>query len=398
MRAAVIAVVLATATVAAADERAVVVVNATSGDARAAAAERVAALRAYLVDRGLARRLPDALADAVEGAGDDAYAYDGSGVERAYAAFDYAGAHELLATATADALAAADSGALAAILAEIWLWRGMIAVAEGDASAADRWFRAALRLRPDRVLDPAVVPPRVRAAYARARGPETRARGVLRLRVAPADAVVSVDDRRRASPAKPLSVAAGPHVVVVEQPGFARDARVVFVRPGDTLDLELQLAPETRAMAARRATAELAGARGPPPQRLLAALAELVGARWLLVVTDDRGGVLVARLYDARTGARSRAMTVPDDEPPRAIARMVAADSVDLRLPARADAPARTDLGGAPATARRDAAATPAWYERWWVWATVGAVAVSATSAYVLTRDDDPQLVGFGRP
>src|SRR5690606_26044727 len=142
-------------------------------------------------------------------------------VRRAYAGFEYARADVLLEAATTRALTLAPPVELPGAIAEILLWRGVVAVAQGRDAQAQRWFQGALRLRPDRVLSPTWFPPKARRAFPRARAPRPGLpRGTLRIDGHPPRLRVAPAGRARVAAAPLGTPPAGVHLLVTTRPGF----------------------------------------------------------------------------------------------------------------------------------------------------------------------------------
>jgi hypothetical protein len=337
----------------------VAVVN-LGADIQARARLRPAAERldSQLAARRLGAELPASLRAALEGElGPPPFVLDLGPARAAYASFEYERAAALLSTAESEVLARAAVAQLVPAMAEVYLLRGVLAVAQRD-RAALRSFALVQRLEPGVVLDPARHSPPVRAAFAAARaGPAERGTLVVETR---SGAEMLIDGGAAALPEAPLE--AGLHLLVIQSSGSLRHAEVIDVQPGAPLSRRIELQPEPPEATARRLVAEGRGA--------LARLGESIGVKRLLLVEETPSGP-TARLLDLRSGQES---------PPATLA----GESFPAQIDASLQPPA------APLSAVPPAVETPApapLYKRWWLWTAIG-VALAATTAtiYVTTR------------
>lgn len=372
---------------------AAVVVNlAGEPAARAAAEAEVTAVRRGLAERGLVRALPPELAEVVEGeTALRGFQLDLEPVRQAYAGFAYDRAQELLEQASEEVLDRAPEGQLGRFLGEILFWRGKVAVAAGDRAAAARWFAGAIAVAPAVHPDPAVDPPLVVRAFARARRRRAPPAGVVAI-TASAGTLLRVDQQPAQPAAGELSLPAGLHLLVLTAPGRERRAALVEVPARGRIEVDGELPVESRAHQVARAIA-VAGAVAPGAARLsaLGSLGGLLGARRLVVIEAGDQGGLVARLYDLDAATASAPVALGDPEAMAMALGLVTPPPAELKPPPEPEQ--RADLVAVPARRERDRP----WYRRWWLWSVVGAAAAT-TTVLILTRDQSTELVCCGAP
>jgi hypothetical protein len=282
-------------------------------------------------------------------------------IKEAFEKFDYDRAEELLEQGITDLLTGGDPR-MAVPLAELLHWRGLVEDELDDGGEAEMWFAASYRLDPDRVIDQEATPPRVRRVIEKAR----RAKGGAgRIRVdAEEDVRIEVDGRRHAEGDE---VEAGMHLVVVTAPGRSPFAKLVRVSAGKTAEIEADLADESEVARARRARdAVVAATTDQARLKKARPLAKITGARKLLVIEGDDG--LTVRVFDLDARTVSAPVALREASRPAVLAEMLGMD------------------GG-----RRD----KKWFERWYVWVGVAAVAGGGYATWEMTHRDPTSLRGF---
>lgn len=349
-----------------ASDESVVLVNA----ADATPAGDLARLRKRLDALGVLHPTEPAIAAALEGGA----AIDLAAVRDAYADFDYDKADELLDGAIADALAAGDPGHLAIPLAEVLHWKGLVADATDDPDGAATWFAAAYRLDPERPLDRERTPPRVRTLIRKAREART-ADGSLAITVddeaeIAAAARVAVDGGPPTRIGAPVELPAGIHLVVVTAPDRGAYAELVRVRAGKREALQVELPGESRLEQARRVRdAALAAQPGKARLKRARPLARITGARRLLVI-EGADAALSVRVYDLSARTVSAPLALREATRPSVLAELLGVDGFERTPP-------------------------PRWYQRWYVWAGLGAVALGGVAAWELASREPTTLRGF---
>lgn len=341
--------------------------------AAARLAWQIAALR-------LAADLPAPLRAAMEGEpAPPPFALDLRPERAAYAAFEYERAGALLSAVEIETLGRATAAQLAPALAELYLLRGVLAVAQRDQRAALRAFALVQRLQPGLSLDPARHPPPVQAAFQAARAAPVE-RGSLLLTTRAGAEVLLDDVPAGTAPLPDGPLEAGLHLLIVQAAGALRHAEVLEVAPGLTLSRRVELQPESPEVAARGLIEEAARNAGPARRGALARVGELCGVARLLLVEDSPEGAS-ARLLDLRTGEVSAMAPLGEGLP----------DQIGGWLQ-----PASAPLAAlAPAPESRPASVPL--YKRWWFWAGVGAaLAATSLTVYASTRPHDVVCCGSG--
>lgn len=362
----------------------VAVVNLAGPDAVA----RTQEVRAYLAGRGAARSYEPPLSEVLEGRSRP-YALDLTAARDAYAAFEYARAQKLLATELDEALQQAADEVLRAVVHEILLERGVVAVAAKDAGSARQFFVGVLNLDPSFKLDEARYNPRVRRVFAQAkRLSGGRRSGRLAISATPAEARGEVDGRAVAA-SDTIALAPGLHLMVVRLPGYRRQASLVLIRSGQTAKLQPTLAPEPKIDSVARALR--AAAKAPAGEQRLAqlpTLTALIGVDHVLAVEREEARTLAVRLYETK-GERKCSEPLPLGDPDalQHVGRLLGIVPLAVSMPG---AEPRADL-----LQTRPARSPSPWYTKWWVWTAVGvAVATTVTLSVVLTTGErDAELV-----
>ena len=347
------------------DDDGVVIVN---GAPSFAGPDVLAKLRKRLDALGALNATTPAVAAALEGTSP----IDLGPIQAAYQDLDYDQADQLIDVALGDLLATGDPEQLATPVAELLHWRGMVAAAVGARDDALLAFAASLRIDPERPVDRAALPPRVRDLVDRAGRPSRKA-GKVELDVSePLD--LSVDGGRRRPAPPDLRLEAGLHLLVVTAADGAHDAAIVLVEADRVTVHRPELVTESDAAFARR-LADDAVAAGTDRKRLDRArpLAELTGARRLLVIEGEDAEHLQVRVYDLAASQVSAPLDLRQATRPSVLARLIGVDD--------------GALGRDPG---------PPWHKRWYVWAAAGVlVAGAATGAYLYTQREPDRITGF---
>ena len=348
------------------DDDGVVIVNGAAPSV--AGPEVLARLRKRLDALGALNPTAPAVAAALEGTSPVELAP----IIAAYQDLDYDQAEQLIDVAMGDLLATGAPAQLAAPVAELLHWRGLVAAALGARDDAVLNFAASRRIDPARPIDRGSLPPRVRELVDRAERPVRRT-GTIELDLAE-DAVLTVDaGRPRAAPLD-VRLDTGLHLLVLTADDGAHDAGLVLVEADRVTVHRPELARESDAAAARRLRDD-AVAAGSDKVRLERArpLAELTGARRLLVIEGDAPERLSVRVYDLEARTVSAPLALRQATRPSVLAALIGVDDAALgRQPARP------------------------WHKRWYVWAAVGTVvAGSAAGGYMYSQRAPDRVTGF---
>ncbi len=299
---------------AAADERPVLVVDATEDGRGAAAVARISvALGPDPALAPVAARFTDALRQPTPTDTGGRAAAEAALVEarELLGRFAYRQAADR-ARAAQDAVAAAAGDPRARkLLADLVFAEGLGIAGEAGLQAAAPTFALVHRLDPGRVLDRARYLPDLVQAFAAAGVPRTPS-GAL-LVTASGAAEVLIDGASVGGEPARVTIVAGPHIVTVQGEDIEPRGRRVESAVGQTVSVPLTVVIAADPVRLGRARDRLVAA---PNDRVradaVARLLGLVDARDAVIVTTDATGELVARLYTA-TGGLGPARTIGDD-------------------------------------------------------------------------------------
>ena len=290
-----LATIVAIPSVAAADKLEVGFVNLTAGTRGQAA---IASLRAELRSRSdLAPSDPQPALERPRGdRGDQPPDLDLHPAREAYRQFQTDKALSLLDKLDDQRRTLTPTRALFAQFASIALLRGQVLAGAERTDEAYESFARAYALSRKKALDPARYPPAVRKAYTRAVERANRSKTRLAIE-APAGATIWVDGRKVGdTPLKPLTVAAGKHLVTGVLAGHLVDTR--WVETGE-VSLALEPLPAVERVDELRETLS--------PRALDAGILEQIAEAAqvdALVVIATRDGALAAALFiDGKLGA-----------------------------------------------------------------------------------------------
>lgn len=390
------AALLACAQVARADSRAAVV-NVTGADGALVAAR----LRRILQEQQRLSPQPEAVTAALEG--QPPPDPDFAEVRRALAEFRYQDAERELSTMVDDLLAHS-SAPIAQPLAAVFGWRGLLAAVDDRAKPqeqrknAKQFFAAALALDESLTIDPAMTSPRVRLLLeeARRQRPDlgellltvTMARGAKRTvsedepaasdkpAAPPADAAeLSIDGKPSAPFGASIPIAVGWHLLRVTAPERAPVYRVIEVSKGAPTRVQIELGPEGKSDKVLRLVGDTASVpEGRARLGAAARLGQVLGSSRLLVLESFESQRAKIRLYDVSEKRISQQFSFSQ------------ADSTSAVSAAVGRAFEMSGSEGPP----------PRWYQRWQVWAGVGAVvAAGVATAVIVSSLQEPRIQGL---
>lgn len=314
---------------------------------------------------------------------------------RAYALVQTERARDRLAEARRRALSVADLIGGVELLAEISLRLGVLELELGRAAEAEAEFRLAQRLAPERAVTINQFKPAVVNAFRAAVAAPSIPRPV-KLTRRPADVAVEIDGRR-IDPASALELEVGLHLVIGRHAGREPSRELIRV---ESAGVSIAVAPAPDPHSAPLFGEGLVAGRRPEPATALAAAATLFA---------DLGGVmLVAAVW--RGGEPALIGQWCGGEPLRcgkpvevrfASSRGLPAASTEVIERARRERrrlPVTLLGDDRVARAEAEVVATPAiesrpWWKSPWLWAGVGAAAVAAGTAAILTRDRPIEVV-----
>lgn len=382
--------------VAARAESRAAVVNVTGADGALVAAR----LRRILQEQRRLSPQPQDVTAALEG--QPAPDPDFAEVRRALAEFRYQDAEREL-SAMVDELLGHSSAPISRPLAAVFGWRGLLAAVDDRAKPqeqrrnAKQFFAAALTLDDTLTIDPAMTSPRVRLLVEEARRlrPElgellltvTLARGGKRAvadgappaaeepAASELNAELSIDGKPSAPFGTSIPIDVGWHLLRVTAPKRAPVYRVIEVSKGAPTRVQIELAPEGKSDKVLRLVGETASV--PEGRTRLAAaarLGEALGSSRLLVLESFESQRAKIRLYDVAERRVSQQFSFSQ------------ADSTSAVSAAVGRAFEMSGSEGPP----------PRWYQRWQVWAGVGAVvAAGVATAVVVSSLQEPRIQGL---
>jgi hypothetical protein len=360
-------------------EKPVVLLNAT---AKLGYLGPVDKIRRVLDTRGLLLEIPDGLAATLDGRA--LQIADVDAIREAYTDAKFDRALELVEENEARILLNAGGDPMPA-LAELSQWRGLIAVGRDDTPEAIAWFRAALRFNPAWTPESALAGPKVARLIKKARK-EAAETGQLRIDAQPAAATVQIDGGKPRPAGEKQTLPIGHHLVTIAAEGRTGYAELVEISPGRTAKLAISLEPETRSdQAARLVDAAVAAPPGEARLKKVKRMSRFVGATRFLVVEETRPDLTVVRVYDVDMKKVSRQIDVEGSASSAAIARKVLAALDPENM---VDARTVIVVNDGPARPKR-------WYERWYVWAGVAAVAGGGALGYHYLLRDPTAIRGF---
>ncbi len=356
----------------------VVILNASS---RLGNTGRMTRVKRVLESRNMLVDLPTNVENALAGA--NVLVGDVDEIRNAYLNFDFEHALDLVRTDETRILRNVSGGDPVPALAELAQWRGFIAAGKDDHRDAVRWFRAAVRLNPAWTPDKGLTSPQIRPLVKRARE-EVDEHGRLAVSVEPADARVRIDDGRPRRAHGKIKLRTGYHLVTISAHKHASYAEMVDIKPGKVYRLEIALERESRSdklgRLIERAVAAPAGKARLRRTRSLSKYAN--GATHFLVIEDGSHDEFTMRVYDVKRKKVSKPLDFDNQAAATTIARKVVAalDPDTMMSPNSIMVVERQHH--------------QRWYERWYVWVGVAALAGGSYFGYrYMTRE--PTVVRF---
>ena len=403
-----------------------------------------ARLRRLLQDQRRLAMLPEDVTIALEGQPPPRPVFDD--VRKALADFRYQDAERLLGEQI-DELLRRSGANVAQPLAEVLGWRGLVAAVDDREKPAEQrrrakqYFAAAFALNAELVIDPSMTSPRVRLFMEEAKrqrpetgtlaltvtlrrsgrrtGPASEASearegddasegaGAAQARRTPArgsrgdgakdddqggaspagkepkeaaaasaaTAELSIDGRPSAPFAESLELPVGLHLLRVTAPKRASVLRLVEITKAAPVRLQVELAPETTQDKVLRLVGETASVpEGRPRLAAASRLGAVVGASQLLMLEAFESQRAKIRLYDVKGKRLSQQFSFAQTDSSAAVAAAV-------------DRAFRMSGGDG---------LEPQWYQRWQVWAGVGAVVAGGiATAVIISATSEPRIRGL---
>ncbi len=339
-------------------------------------------VRRVLDAKGMLMRLPDRLEAALDGR---TMKIDDLDVIRdAYTKLEFETALEKIEANETRILENAGGGDPVPAMSALAEWRGMIAVGMEHNDEAIKWFRAAVRLNPAWAPDTKLASARVRPLVKKARKPVEET-GKLRIDSDPESAMIQIDDGKPQPLADKLTLEAGYHLVLLTAEGRTTYAEMVDIVPDKTFKLEISLGKERSAdKAAKLIDATVTAPPGKSRLKRAKALSEVAnGTTRFLVIEERTDEKLTLRFYDVGSKKVSKPFDLMNDSSSNGIARkLVAALDPDNMME-----PTSVMIVERQRSQR--------WYERWYVWAGIAAVAGGGILGYHYMTREPTSIRGF---
>lgn len=361
------------------DDDQLVLLNASSklGDG-----EQINRIRRVLDSKGLLLRLPDRLEAALDGR--SMRIGDLEAIRDAYTKLEFSTALEIVEANENRILNNAGGGDPIPAIAELSEWRGLIAAGMERPDEAIKWFRMTTRLNPTWSPDKKLASARVRPLIKKARK-DIEETGKLRVEADPEDAMIQIDDGKPQPLKDKLTLEAGYHLVLITGEGRTTYAEIVDIVPDKTYKLEISLEKESSSdKAAKLIDATVTAPAGKSRLKRARALSEVAGgAKRFLVIEEGSEEKLTLRFYDVDAKKVSKPIELPNETSSNGIARkLIAALDPDNMVE-----PTSMMIVEKQRSQR--------WYERWYVWAGVAAVAGGGFLGYQYMTREPTSIRGF---
>lgn len=210
-------------------------------------------------------------------------------------------------------------------------------------------------------------------------------RGELIVKIPGVEGATVTVNKKQVSPGAKVELDAGEHLVLVTRPGYADYSKKVKITGGQTTEIS---APLDAVAGVLTVTSDVPGSDvlvdgksvGAAPVR-----GALVEPGMREVVVRKEGFEDHVSSLSVRAG---RDYTIPATLQPSDSTRTIVASNADRPENTRLvpDMATSTDVGGLTTT--EESVEQPEWYQRWYVWAGAGAVAVAAVSSAVVVNNN----------
>jgi hypothetical protein len=362
-----------------ADDQQLVLLNAS---AKLGDRGQVDRLRRVLDSRGLLMKLPERMEATLDGR--NVLIADVDAIRDLYNRLDFAAALEMVQANETRILAGAVGGDPVPALAALSEWRGLIAAGMDQPDEAVHWFRAAHRLNPAWTPDKKLAGPRVRPLIKKARK-ETDETGKLRIDADPETALVSIDGGKAQPITEKLTLPVGMHLVTITADKRKLYAEMVDIRANHVEKIEIALEQESQSdRAAKLFDAAVSAPPGKARLKRTRALSAVAGgATRFLVIEEGNEDKVTVRVYDNDTKKVSKPMELDSGASSATIARkvMAALDPDNMVEPS-------TVMIIEKQRSQR-------WYERWYVWVGVAAIAGGSFLTYQYATREPTTVRGF---
>lgn len=339
-------------------------------------------LRRVLDSRGMLMQLPESVEAQLDGR--NVLIADLDSIRDAYSKLDFKAALTRVAANESRILDGAVGGDPVPALSELAAWRGLIAAGMDEPDEAVKWLRTALRLNPAWTPDKKLVGPRMRPLIKKARK-EVEETGRLRIDVDPDEAMVQVDGRKAQKANERITLPIGTHLLMITAPGRTTHAELVEIRADKTEKVEISLEKESKSdRTAKLVDAAVAAPPGKARLKRTTALSRVAGgATHFLVIEESSESKVTVRIYDIDTKKVSKPLEFDSQATSVAIARKVmAALNPDNMIEPNSIMVVEKQR-------------SQRWYERWYVWVGVAALAGGSFLTYQYMSRDPSTVRGF---
>jgi hypothetical protein len=362
----------------------VVVISATSKLGNLGGLERV---NRVLDSRGMRAQLPDKLAATLDGR--NVLIADIDAIREAFADLDYKTALATIQANEERILQNVGAGDPIPALSQLCEWRGVIAAAREEDEEAIQYFRAALRLNPAWVVDKRLSTGNVRKLVKKAKR-EVAETGRLLIETDPEEAMATIDDGKPQPVNQKMTLPVGLHLVVVSAAGHARYAEMVEIDEGKLEKLPIKLDEESRAdKAAKLVDKVMTAAPGKPRLNKLRGLEKYTkkytsATRYLVVEDSNAAQQIRFRLYDVDNIKVSKPIELDLSSETNA--------EITAKIISALDPENMVDPGTVMVIERDR---SQRWYERWYVWVGIAAVAGGGALTYHYMTREPTSIRGF---
>jgi hypothetical protein len=347
----------------------------------------VAKIKRVFDARGMLRELPDGFEAMFDGRNLQLQNVDA--IRAAYANFEYDTAEKLIEDNEARILDHAASGDPLPALTELCQWRGLIAVGKEKSDEAVGWFAAAMRFDPTWTIDKKFAAGSVTKLIKRAKreSAESTDTGKLRVDVDPEDksAMVQIDGGKKQPITDKIPLPVGHHLVVVSAEGLKTSAELVEIVPSKVTRLPMHLDQATRSdQAAKLVDATISAPPGTTRLKKTQKLSAYIGGAKLWVYVEDGGDDKVTlRVYDVGRKKVSKPVEIDVN---------MSSNTIQSKVMAALNPDNLIDPTGIMVIQEQR---STHWYERWYIWAGVAALAGGGYLTYHYATRAPTAVVGF---
>lgn len=346
----------------------------------------VAKIKRVFDARGMLRELPEGFEAMFDGRNLQLQNVDA--IRAAYTNFEYDTALKLIDDNEARILDNAASGDPLPALTELCQWRGLVAVGKEKPDEAVGWFAAAMRFDPTWTIDKKFAAGSVTKLIKRAKRESADAEtGKLRVEADPDDGntMVQIDGGKKQPISEKIQLPIGHHLVVVSAEGRKTGAELVEIAANKLTRLPIHLEAASKTdQAAKLVDATISAPPGTNRLKKTQKLSAYIGGAKLWVYVEDGGDEKVTlRVYDIGRKKVSQPVEIDVNASANAIqSKVMAALNPD-------------NLMDPTSIMVIQEQRSPHWYERWYIWAGVAALAGGGYLTYHYATREPTSIRGF---